>query len=118
MNKYTIYCTEEQTRKALELGAPIVITPMLNILRNEMGKAGYILDSSMYWFPTTEQMIGWLEEKGLQIDADWSWAGQITTYVWDKAEHKHVYTSNANSRQEATLAVIDAALDYLIENKK
>lgn len=23
MNKYTIYCTAEQTRKALELGAPI-----------------------------------------------------------------------------------------------
>ena len=48
MNKYTIYCTSEQTKRAYELGAPIEKT------------------SLEYWknkIPTIEQMCGWLREK-------------------------------------------------------
>lgn len=116
MNKYTIHCTQEQTEKALELDAPISnAVGMADIVKEKYfadGKGNFII------LPTAEQMINWLEEQGLQIDADWSWGGQITMYVWDKAEHKHVYTYNSKSRQEATLVVIDAALDFLIKNKK
>lgn len=31
MNRYTIYCTPEQTKKALELGAPIEVFVMIQI---------------------------------------------------------------------------------------
>lgn len=58
MEKYTIRCTEEQTRKAFSLGAPIVISPVLDIIRDELSKVGYILDNSVYWFPIAEQMLG------------------------------------------------------------
>ena len=44
MKKYTIYCTKEQTRKALELGAPINFNkvgegflPLHNIISREKG---------------------------------------------------------------------------------
>lgn len=124
MNKYTIPCTEEQTRKALELGAPIEFEmefPVnLDTLERspypdiKMGKDG----EPILIAPTAEEMIGWLEEQRLCIDADWTWDGRVTMWVWDNTEKECVYTSNTNSRQEATLASIDAALDYLIKNKK
>lgn len=49
MEQYTIYCSDEQTKKALELGAPLEYH-----CPNER--------ESVYHRPTAEQMLGWLEE--------------------------------------------------------
>lgn len=113
MEEYTIYCTESQAKKALELGAPI----------EEIGyncQQGYIYEKV-----TAEQMIGWLEEQGISVKAMcFSWcnenkptwqvhAYQSTTNFWDEIAFGH-----SKSSKEATLAAIDAALDYLIKNKK
>lgn len=113
LNEYTIYCTEEQTRKALELSAPIRYASV-----KEIGLKRFIeYSDEFYALPTAEQMIGWLEEQGLHIDTEWSWDGQVTIWVWYNPEKEHIYTSKANSRQVATLAAIDAALEYLFKNK-
>ena len=53
MEKYTIYCTEAQTKKALELGAPI------QTIKKPQYSVGLIAKV------TAEQMIGWLEEQGI-----------------------------------------------------
>lgn len=115
MIRYEIFCTEEQTKKAMELGAPI---------RNGVGMVDLI--NKKYYFdgkgnfviiPTIEQMLGWLEEQGLCIDSEGSWSGRITMWVWDNTEKELVYTSYGNSRQETYLVAIDAALNYLIKNK-
>lgn len=125
MNRFTIYCTEEQTRKALALGAPIILeseyyTPTENDIKldSPIPCDSYTCGYHYAKCPTASQMIGWLEEQGLCIDSEGSWDGRVTMWVWDNTKREHVYTSNTNSRQEATLAVIDAALDYLIINKK
>ena len=58
MDRYTIYCTEEQTKKALELGAPI--------------ESEYIelICKSFLIYPTAEQMIGFIldSDKGYAVD--------------------------------------------------
>lgn len=74
MNKYTIFCTEEQTRKALELGAPIefeVECPVnLETLERspypdiKMGKDG----EPILIIPTAEQMLGWLDKQGVTFE--------------------------------------------------
>lgn len=106
MYKYTILCTEEQTIKSFALGAPIEdycgLVP-----------TAYI-DGGIYDIPTAEQMIGWMTEQGLAFNTEWSWGGRVTIRVWDNHNHKLVYTSNAYSLKECTLAAIDAALDYLV----
>lgn len=116
MNRYTIYCTEEQTKKALELGAPILKSPILEILRNEINVTGFILDNSIYWYPTAEQMISWLEEKGFYF--------HINTYgAAVEIDFKTIYEDHNKPHKEAILAAIDAALnidaalEYLKNNK-
>ena len=118
MDRYTIYCTEAQTKKALELGAPIKTYKPIII----NSKAGGSFTTPTIETVTAEQMIGWLEEQRLGIDVtsdnygyEWS--------VWVKKEHSRTLSFVAenqdyiDSRKEATLAAIDAALDYL-SNKK
>lgn len=107
MNRYTIYCTEEQTKKALELGAPIRYKDTLD--NRERGK---------FEPPTAEQMLGWLNDQGVSMDTDWSWDGQVTIWGWYNQVKEYIYTSYANSLKEAILAAIDAALEYLMNNKK
>lgn len=126
MEQYTIYCTEEQTKKALELGAPIYTTN--EHLYNHP-------DEYKYWakveiqgnsfsarIPIAEQMIEWIEEQGLICDIfplederdKRAFAFRIGI-MWNK------YESDAQDytlRKEATLAAIDAALDYLINKKE
>lgn len=113
MNKYTIYCTEAQTKRALELGAPI-----------ELKKHTYFdYSSTPYSYedgeicPTAEQMIGWLEEC---MDFIISIDILVDTWRFD------IYKSNSfikghsayDTRKSATLAAIDAVLEYLSNNKK
>lgn len=100
MNQYNIFCTEAQTKKALELGAPIKI---------EEDKF-----CSVAINPTTDQMIGWLEERGVHISViydDCTYKPEVRD-LYDGFINNDEYLS---SRKEATIAAIDAAFEY-IEN--
>lgn len=107
MDRYITYCTPEQVKKALELGAPIKIECFSTATEDHWHEV----------IPTAEQMIGWLEEQGVFIsivpDTD---ENTCANYV----ETKEFSLSNVvcSSRKEATLAAIDAALEYLTKNKK
>lgn len=115
IDKYTIYCTKEQTKKALELGAPLELET----------EVYYPNGAAFPKKPTAEQMIGWLEDKGISVKAVcFSWlyenkptwqvhAYQRSTNFWDEIAFGH-----SKSCKEATLSAIDAALGYLINNKK
>lgn len=102
MNQYTIYCTKSQIKKALEFGAPISTTPT-DLINNTWMKV------------TAEQMIGWLRSKGFRF--------RITEFkegtLW-KVTHGDWFDFGDDdiSPKEATIAVIDAALGYLSNNKK
>lgn len=122
MDKYIIYCTEEQTRKALELGAPITLFSDSGHVTEDTAKKWHmcVLDSKSYIIPTSEQMIGWLEEqesiKEVSVFSDvteWNW-----TFDGYKEDGGYAFASrdSYSNRKEATLASINAALDYL--NKK
>lgn len=128
MNKYTIYCTESQTKKALKLGAPIKTE--VKCLHGHFSN-GYIFeDGNLFVFkPTAEEMIGWLEEQEILVDINpinglhFYW--MLRTKELDKGSGKYMwecqYTTperdlEYNSRKEATLAAIDIALEYLIKN--
>lgn len=101
MDKYTIYCTEEQMKKALDLGAPI-----------DSRWTGKDLNL------TAEQMTGWLDEQGLLIVIDkndnyYTWEVYRNIYLIDMSKTKSIV-----SRKEAILSAIDVALEYLSNNKK
>ena len=115
MNKYTIYCTPEQTKKAFELGAPIQFASI-----NDIRFGRYIeveSNNETYEIPTTEQMIGWLEEQGIIYDLESCWGSYVNITVWDSPNRELVIEINELNCKEATLAAIDAALEYL-ENLK
>lgn len=109
MKQYTIYCTNSQARKALSLGAPIGDGHYYDRV--------YVINTIDYAAPTAEQMISWLEEKGLliSITARNTPDNPIYNYNINRCEESW---STFSSRQEATLAAIDAALEYLINNNK
>lgn len=111
MNRYIIYCSEEQTRKALQLGAPIEIDS------HSHGRPYIQNGTSFYLCPTSEQMIGWLEEQGIQVSIMFSY--QVSPKKWNyDLDNNNLILFEHNSmsyttRKEATLAAIDAALGYL-----
>lgn len=135
MDRYTIYCTPEQTKKALELGAPIEELdnevaienrshigfglPAYGSFDDYLNKEEYpdvtIIEVDdvryAYMIPTAEQMIGWLEEQGFDIN---------TSSFCAVVDYEHVGTLGiySGSRKESTNTAIDAALEYLIRNKK
>lgn len=120
MDRYTTYCTEVQTRRAIELGAPIKYIDESKITFEEKQHSVYIPSKWGYFLcPTTEQMIGWLEEQHpikevaiyrYETLGELNWCCDIYKEDGDYVVYcigKHI------SRKEATLAAIDAALDYL-----
>lgn len=116
MNRYTIYCTDEQTKKALKLGAPIY-NMQSNISVNGCGWFDY--KGKSYLCPTAEQMIGWLNEQDILVsilfgyEVSEKWAFDIDGNEWIE------FTSGEyNSRKEATIAAIDTALDYLLNKNE
>lgn len=125
MDEYTIYCTEEQTRKALELGAKYHFFKV-----GEGRPSPYLVsreNKGYYAIPTAEQMIGWLEDKGIHVEIEYSLLFEhydICILNEDESVKQRTMFNDYfglpsfSSRKEATLAAIDAALDYLIENKK
>lgn len=100
MNRYTIYCTQAQAAKALELGAPIE----------------YYL-KGIFKVPTAEQMTGWLEEQGIFVEVSKSFIADYQSLVHD-ANTNVFYDEYFLSHKEAILAAIEAALDYLIKTKE
>lgn len=136
MEKYTIYCNEEQVKKALKLRAPISeamsrYNSLLVYERIEQGKETKeyynnqgiaICGKRTYKSPTAEQMIGWLDEQGISIEIyfsrqyalfDWSLFTRRKIIKNNKPEAQYYYT-----RKEATLAAVDAAFDYLEKAKE
>lgn len=135
MNEYTIYCTDEQTKKALELGAPIntfgygdlgdaedkILKLNKQCVIERDNDNGIIVS----FLPTAEQMISWLEthecfksitflNTALENEQN-AWLGFVNFTDNDKYP---IAVEPYSSRPEATLAVIDAALEYLTKNKK
>lgn len=114
MNKYTLYCTHEQTKKALGLGAPIE--------RDGYEDRPYVYIDGAYLIPTAEQMIGWLEEKGIQISIMFCY--KVSSLRWNyDLDNTNIILFEHNSigypsRKEAVLAAIDASLEHLTNNKK
>lgn len=115
MDNYTILCTEAQTKKSLELGAPI----------DEFcgfRPAAYI-DGILYDIPTAEQMMGWLRNEGIHLSILYSRFRDL--YNVQCFEFDDVYIRDDDgaikyfiSYKQATLAAIDVALEYLTNNKK
>ena len=120
MNNYTIYCTEEQAKKALELGAPIHKNVITCCYTEPWGyEEEFEKETDELILPTAEQMVNWLEEQNVNVTI--SNVGSYICSVWRNASNGIKYfnfTNNSfSTRAEATLAAIDAALDYLIKNK-
>lgn len=126
MERYTIYCTPEQAKKALELGAPI--SGIMSSTKEDITTIHcFKLNSPIYsdvveggfdyaTIPTAEEMIGWLEEQGILIDLHFycvSWDIGVRT----KTGHIVSQRLRIESRKEATLAAIDAALEYISDEK-
>lgn len=132
ISDYTIYCSPEQTKKALDLGAQI---NTIGCTRGEIPLLDdyvelVVMDdntSIIGKIPTAEQMIGWLEWQK-QID-------EVVIYKYQRLGRRYwcydIYDENGfcvsiddnrregySSRKEATLAAIDAALEYLSKNNK
>lgn len=103
MDRYIIYCTETQIKKAIELEAPIEYTQER------------LIDSCFKpVIPTAEQMIGWLEEQEILIDVEMRTG---ITYVYDRLNKVFIKSIKIPSRPEAIRAAIDVALNYLTNNK-
>lgn len=127
MFKFRNYCTKEQVEKALRFDAPIVKAEHLQDLFNR--KYCFIdgIQPAIIT-PTSEEMIGWLEEMGVLVDINpinglhFNWI--LRTKELDEGSNQLMWESQYttpkreyNSRKEATLAAIDAALEYL-DNKR
>lgn len=121
MNRYTIRCTEEQTHKALKLGAPILKEVYAPIIRYEMPY--YCIDKekkTAFHIPTAEQMIGWLREEDLSVEVMNVYQGgkKWISYIWNIKESQLIKeTIEVVDYKEAILVGIDAALEYLIKKK-
>lgn len=119
MDEFTIYCTEEQTKKARELGAPIEIKTIEEAQKDWQGKAFFTGMATCAKLPTAEQMIGWIESfLTIQLLIEKQMGESGTRYrIWVRDECKPfsdiIEMHNYPTRKEATLAAIDAALEYL-----
>lgn len=129
MEKYKIFCTEEQTKKALELGAPIerghessryfnIGVPTLFDEKDEICR----VKNSVIFIPTAEQMMGWLITNGFAfgiIDYNDGFNDHVFWRVANKFDKKwYVADDKLKDPKEAVLAAIDTALDYLSKIKE
>ena len=108
MDKYIILCTEEQIRKAYELGAHINFDYYADDFQNAIKVSNKLYAE----VPTAEEMIGWLEEQGYYIEIRKSFIADFQSLVHN--DHITIFYGECFlSRKEATLVAIDAVLDYL-----
>lgn len=128
MERYTIYCTEEQVKKALKLGALIEVETILasdyeTSRDNKVHVSEHLAKSAPYQeyaiIPTAEQMIGWLEEQYFnEIHVEQNARKTWSYIMYDKKDNCIDEQYGYTTRKEATLAAIDVALDYLIKVKE
>lgn len=113
MNRFTRYCSEEQTKKAFTLGVPLIKCDSRDKHMIYWGHMCYPrLTDYPYAIPTVEQMIGFLRGKGIKFHFD------DETDYW-RIDCSMLPLSDAYGvSEQKELAAIDAALDYLIKNKK
>lgn len=116
MIRYSIALTDEQTRRAYRLGAPIELycTSELTFHLPKLVCNDGI--ERHFTNPTAEMMIGWLEEQGIALDIHTYFEvenGKIHHYQFTVTDSTMIFNGEYNSRKEATLAAIDAALNYL-----
>lgn len=123
ISDYTIHCTDEQTLKAIKLGAPIEDIPMYKYNDDKLPKLvhkNYVNNTVFSYCPTAEQMFGWLEEKCVHINFENIFDIECN-YVFSSASfNEHGYEEirhGYKSIKQATLAAIDAALDYLMRKQ-
>lgn len=115
MNRYTIYCTNDQAMTAFELGAPLYLQTV-----DDSADSIEVFENGIYNYyeiPTAEQMIGFLEDKfslhfltGMDVEDKFF----INVYY----NGGHIGVKGCDTRKKATLAAIDAALEYLSHRKK
>lgn len=121
MNKYTTYCTEAQTKKALKLGAPIFTfsESFADDCRTSIYdkycsippiKEEDYEDEIYADIPTAEQMIGFLRSKGIKF-----YFNDLTA-LWQVVYDKNIIGQGCSDNKE--LKAIDAALEYLTNKKK
>lgn len=108
MNKYTLYCTMRQAKKAIELGAPI---KKKEIQLCDNAKHFFWYNGFYYNYPTAKQMISWLEEQGYNITTN-SFSAMVE---YENIGLLGMYESN---KKQSILEAIDKALEYLMNNKK
>lgn len=115
ISDFTIHCTTEQIRQALELGAPIIAdTREIKFAKPN----GLPFDVDRVVIPTAEQMIGWLESqeaiRSVEVTESFMWHYRVRRNKHDDTED---WIQGARkTRPEATLAAIDAALGFLKDN--
>lgn len=121
ISDYTIYCTEEQTGKAVELGAPIN-NSYYGICCDPTEKIGLIGENHYAIIPTAEQMISWLEkEKSISVEVSRQYGiNKYCYYIFDNYGNDIESLESKikfNSRKDAVLAGIDIALKYITNYK-
>lgn len=119
MNGYTIKCTEEQTKKAFELGAPIKANKDYSNgnISETLCVYGEIVDKNEYGIgeciilviPTAEQMIGWLRSKNVLFHFDDETNYWNICSTGDDLTPLRLFGYAVNKELDA----IDAALEYL-----
>lgn len=118
ISDYSIYCTPEQTGKALELGAPLYLQSV-----DDDEDSIEVVENSVYNYyeiPTAEEMIGWLEDQKYISSIEVSYQYMLNKYcyyIFDNYGNDIESLDSKirfNSRKEATLAAINAALEYLM----
>lgn len=115
MSDYTVYCTEEQTKRAYKLGAPIKKDYSVHFGVKSVHISPEHEGSFYATIPTTQQMIGWLREKGLIVFV--TYVDIYESHVYDKGCTMISSKRYFESFQEAEFAAIDAALDYLMKGE-
>lgn len=115
MTQFDTYCTEQQARRAYNLGAPLEIGfGNGTICCKLLGKEGYTKRK----IPTVPQMRGWLREQNIFINVCHNSDGYG---VWLKSimpsEQIGELIGYYEGEPQAILAGIDTALYYL-ESKK
>lgn len=132
MFRYSIYCTEEQTRKAVGLGVPIKTFSQsfadeyrTSIIYDKYCSIPPIkredCEDEIYAdIPTAEQMNRWLESQGIRLhifpiyrEHDFRVGYKFSCEEIERNMNSNIY----DCYKEAILAAIDAALEYL-ENQK
>lgn len=116
MDKYTRKCTDEQTWKAYKLGAPIVHTTSYVDLCGLIRKSVNMETNERTWMiqPTVEQMIGWLDEQGYEVEVcRLTKGGNWAVFVQEVQEVGCYYTS----RYSAELSGINFALTLMIADR-